>query len=75
MEPLLYLTHRIPFPPNKGDKLRSYHLLKHLASKYRVFLGTFVDDEADWHHVEAVRALCEDTWFGRVHPRLAPLRG
>jgi len=75
MEPLLYLTHRIPFPPNKGDKLRSYHLLKHLTSKYRVFLGTFVDDEADWHHVEAVRALCEDTWFGRVHPRLAPLRG
>ena len=75
MEPLLYLTHRIPFPPNKGDKLRSYHLLKHLASKYRVFLGTFVDDDADWHHVEAVRALCEDTWFGRIHPRLAPLRG
>jgi sugar transferase (PEP-CTERM/EpsH1 system associated) len=75
MEPLLYLTHRIPFPPNKGDKLRSYHLLKHLASKYRVFLGTFVDDDADWHHVEAVRALCEDAWFGRVHPRLAPLRG
>jgi sugar transferase (PEP-CTERM/EpsH1 system associated) len=75
MEPLLYLTHRIPFPPNKGDKLRSYHLLKHLASRYRVFLGTFVDDEADWHHVEAVRALCEDSWFGRLHPRLAPLRG
>ena len=75
MEPLLYLTHRIPFPPNKGDKLRSYHLLKHLTAKYRVFLGTFVDDEADWHHVEAVRALCEDSWFGRVHPRLAPVRG
>jgi len=75
MEPLLYLTHRIPFPPNKGDKLRSYHLLKHLASKYRVFLGTFVDHDADWHHVEAVRELCEDTWFGRIHPRLAPLRG
>ena len=35
MEPLLYLVHRIPFPPNKGDKIRSYHLLRHLARTVR----------------------------------------
>ncbi len=40
MEPLLYLVHRIPFPPNKGDKIRSYHLLRHLAERYAVHLGT-----------------------------------
>ena len=28
---LLYLVHRLPYPPNKGDKVRSYHLLKHLV--------------------------------------------
>jgi len=27
MEGLLFLAHRIPFPPNKGDKIRSFHLL------------------------------------------------
>lgn len=58
MDDLLFLAHRIPFPPNKGDKLRSYHLLKHLAARYRVHLGTFVDDPADWEHVPAVAALC-----------------
>ena len=26
------LAHRIPYPPNKGDKVRSYHLLKHLVA-------------------------------------------
>ena len=31
MEDLLYLAHRIPYPPNKGDKIRSWHILKHLA--------------------------------------------
>jgi hypothetical protein len=31
MANLLYLVHRLPYPPNKGDKVRSYHLLKHLA--------------------------------------------
>lgn len=44
---MLYLVHRMPYPPNKGDKVRSYHLLKHLVSKHRVFLGTFIDDPAD----------------------------
>ena len=30
MARLLYLVHRLPYPPNKGDKVRSYHLLRHL---------------------------------------------
>lgn len=60
MEPLLFLAHRLPYPPNKGDKVRSHHFLRHLARRYRVFLGTFVDDPADWEHVAAVRALCAD---------------
>ena len=46
MEPLLFLVHRIPFPPNKGDKVRSFHLLEFLASRYRIHLGTFVDSPA-----------------------------
>ena len=44
MESLLFLAHRLPFPPNKGDKVRSFHFLQHLAERYRVFLGTFIDD-------------------------------
>lgn len=58
MESLLFLAHRLPYPPNKGDKVRSYHFLKHLAGRHRIFLGTFVDDPADWEHVETVRSLC-----------------
>ena len=29
---ILFLSHRIPFPPNRGDKIRSHHVLRHLAS-------------------------------------------
>ena len=28
MARILYLVHRLPYPPNKGDKVRSYHLLR-----------------------------------------------
>lgn len=57
MDELLYLVHRIPYPPNKGDKIRSFHLLKHLARRYRVHVGAFVDDPEDWVHADALEAL------------------
>ncbi|MBA3058111.1 MAG: TIGR03087 family PEP-CTERM/XrtA system glycosyltransferase [Gammaproteobacteria bacterium] len=74
MANLLYLVHRLPFPPNKGDKVRSYHLLKHLSAGHRVFLGTFVDDPQDEAYVETVRKMCPDLHVARLHPRLAKLR-
>jgi sugar transferase (PEP-CTERM/EpsH1 system associated) len=58
MKDLLYLAHRIPFPPDKGDKIRSFHILRSLARGYRVHLGAFIDDAADEPHVEALRPYC-----------------
>jgi sugar transferase (PEP-CTERM/EpsH1 system associated) len=74
VENLLLLIHRIPYPPNKGDKIRSYHLLKHLAQHYKVFLATFVDDPDDWQYVPHVQALCALSYFGALKPRTARVR-
>lgn len=71
---LLYLVHRMPYPPNKGDKVRSYHLLKHLVSQHRVFLGTFIDDPADEPHIDTLRAMCAGVHVARLDPRSAKLR-
>ncbi|MDR2261800.1 MAG: TIGR03087 family PEP-CTERM/XrtA system glycosyltransferase [Azoarcus sp.] len=76
--PLLYLTHRIPYPPNKGDKVRSFNILRGLARARRVFLGTFIDQPGDVRHVEVLREWCEDVRAVRIAPRarrLASLRG
>jgi polysaccharide biosynthesis protein PslH len=74
METLLFLSHRLPFPPNKGDKVRSYHLLRHLAQRYRVVLGTFVDDPLDWQHVDALRGLCAELHVEAIVPWSRRLR-
>ena len=74
MEPLLYLVHRIPFPPNKGDKIRSYHLLRHLARRYAVHLGTFVDAPGDRAHIAQLESLCAAHHVETLNPRLARLR-
>ena len=74
MSEILFLAHRIPYPPDKGDKIRSYHLLRALAAQHEVHLGTFVDDPADWAHVETVRRLCRETCIRPLSTRNARLR-
>ncbi len=44
---LLFLAHRVPFPPDRGDKIRSFHILQYLAKRARVHLLAFADDAAD----------------------------
>ncbi len=47
MGEILFLAHRIPFPPDRGDKIRSHHVLKRLARIAPVHVATFADDDAD----------------------------
>ena len=74
MESILYLTHRIPFPPNKGDKVRSFNLLRFLCKRYRVHLGTFVDDPADLAHVPELEKMCASFKAITLRPAAARLR-
>ena len=74
MSNILYLVHRLPYPPNKGDKVRSYHLLKHLAARHRVFLGTFIDDSQDEAYVDKLPEFCADMHIVRISPRTAKIR-
>lgn len=70
---ILYLVHRLPYPPNKGDKVRSYHLLRHLAARHQVHLGTFLDDPDDEQHLPRVRELCSSLHVARLNPRVAKM--
>ncbi|MEM7226385.1 MAG: TIGR03087 family PEP-CTERM/XrtA system glycosyltransferase [Pseudomonadota bacterium] len=74
MRNLLYLVHRIPYPPDKGDKIRSWHFLKFLAQHYRVHLACFMDDPADRAHLARLEALCAGCYIAELEPRLARLR-
>jgi hypothetical protein len=74
MEPVLFLVHRIPFPPNKGDKVRSFHLLKFLASRYRVHLGTFVDDRRELAHVRNCSVIAPVHHIAHLAPRFARIK-
>lgn len=55
---ILFLTHRAPFPPNKGDKIRTYHQLDYLAARHNVYCACFVDRPTDWQHAIALGSHC-----------------
>jgi sugar transferase (PEP-CTERM/EpsH1 system associated) len=73
VEGLLFLAHRIPFPPNKGDKIRSFNLLKHLSTRYAIHLGAFVDDADDWQYRDALKPYCASIKLLPLNPRRARL--
>lgn len=56
MREILFLAHRVPWPPDRGDKIRSFHILKKLQSMAPVHVGAFADDARDLECAEAERA-------------------
>lgn len=69
MANILYLTHRMPYPPDKGDKITTFNFLRHLAASHRVFLGAFVDSEEDRRHVETLQRYCAGLRLIDIHPK------
>ena len=47
MGEILFLAHRVPWPPNRGDKIRSHHFLQRLMDCAPVHLGCFADDAVE----------------------------
>lgn len=74
MRDLLFLAHRLPYPPNKGDKIRSFHILRHLAKDFRIHLGCFADDVDDMRHVDALRELCAEVFCLPLRPTAKVIR-
>ncbi len=66
MTDIIFLCHRIPYPPNKGDKIVTYNMLRYFSERHRVHLATFIDDPEDAQHEEIVRKMCASAWFGKI---------
>ncbi len=55
---ILFLVHRVPYPPNRGDRIRSYHLLKFLAERADVSLATLADEPLEAGTREKLDSIC-----------------
>lgn len=55
MRDILFLAHRLPWPPDRGDKIRSYHILRYLSERARVHLLAFAEDVQEIASADALR--------------------
>jgi sugar transferase (PEP-CTERM/EpsH1 system associated) len=69
---ILYICHRVPYPPDKGDKIRAFHQIRALARRHRVHLLTLADGPVP--DLTALDALCERVEVFPVHRPMAYVR-
>ena len=66
---VLVLTHRLPFAPNRGDRIRAYHIVRLLAARADVHVVSLVHDRREEAEAAAMRRLGVEVSTARV-PRL-----
>ena len=71
---ILYLCHRIPYPPDKGEKIRAFRQMRAMAERHDVDLFTLADDAADMTHRGKLLEYCRHVTVARIDPRLARWR-
>ena len=64
---VLYFTHRVPFPPDKGDRIRTYHLLRELSRQADVWLLALADEPVTLAVEEQLSQLCQEMAIVPVH--------
>ncbi|MBN8591904.1 MAG: glycosyltransferase [Anaerolineae bacterium] len=56
---VLLLTQVLPYPPDSGPKIKTYHVIKYLAQRHRVTLVAFVRDTDKPEYIAHLKTLCE----------------
>ena len=59
---ILFLTHRLPYPPDKGERIRAFHELKYLAAGHDIDLFCFADSNEDAKHQTACQNFCRTVY-------------
>lgn len=74
MSGILFLAHRVPFPPDRGDKIRSHHVLRALTGLGPVHVGCFAESAAD-RVAERDLARLAASWCMPTRSKPLPLAG
>jgi polysaccharide biosynthesis protein PslH len=57
---ILLLTQILPYPPDSGPKVKTYNLLRYLATNHEVTLVSLVRSAAEAEQAAALRGLCTE---------------
>ena len=71
---ILFISHKLPYPPNKGEKIRAFNIVKYLSRDHRVFLYSLCDDGNGLLHQEELEQYCASVNIYNIRPFFSNLR-
>src|SRR6266852_102306 len=71
---LLFLSHCVPAPPDKGEKIRAYHEIQQLASRYRIHLVCFARSRSEVQAAQELSNVCASVYAEQISPRWSLVR-
>ena len=75
MKRLLFITHRLPFPPDKGERLRAFHQIRTLARHFRVTLASLTHQPSDPQTAAPLSQWCEKVLLAPAGGKSGLIRG
>ena len=70
---ILFLSLRCPYPPHRGDRIRSYNFIKQLSKQHAITLVYFAESETDIEAAKHLEPFCERVEWVRFHRSFAYL--
>jgi sugar transferase (PEP-CTERM/EpsH1 system associated) len=63
---ILYVCHRVPFPPKRGGKIRPFNMISHLARSHEVTVASLARSPEEAKESEGLRDHCHEVLLGQV---------
>ena len=70
---ILYISFGVPFPPDKGEKIRAFHQIRYLSREHTIHLACLITDLNDVKHLKNMEEYCASVDAAYRNPRLATL--
>ncbi|MAE64682.1 MAG: hypothetical protein CMJ18_10490 [Phycisphaeraceae bacterium] len=69
------LAHRLPYPPDRGDRIRSYHLLRQLCSHFNLGIACTSDEPVWLQHHQLLSTMAERVAIQPITSRWSQFKG
>jgi sugar transferase (PEP-CTERM/EpsH1 system associated) len=75
VERILYISHCLPYPPDKGERIRAFHEVLALSRQFRVTVACLVRRDGQARDIGPLTRLCDRIIVARAGGLLGLLRG
>ena len=67
---IAFFCPRAPYPPDRGDRIRSFNILKYLSKNHEIYLFCNIEDEKERSNIAHLENLVKKVYYQKITPFL-----